>query len=739
MKKLNLILLILLLGIISCKKETDLESDIQPKDIETESLLSEISGPSIEEINLREYSSSQAADFFSLDFISSSSASAQTRSKVNLFLLKANETLYKYTSGDQAKLLIESIGYPAWDIGRVLGLYKEYGREIVYVPTFESDRKTVKALIYFEFSKEETVVVRTYDAKLYTLIYKQYPDETKAEYINSFFDFFNNQQNLSANTRDCGDACSWQETSWGRQCLQTSSGSMTTSGTPCPNECCLTGGGLDQGNEDLALWFTFGTFINPHIEIGGNNNSGGNNNTDPIHELINSSDEQAMIAFLMERFGWDATHPNVLSIVTYPNYMVAIIQHVAINGSSVESVQRFIDFMNNHGNLAGLSTEELITLINMLPQVRGKINLGILDNYLNSHDTDAVSVFVLHDIIRLVDGNPELTSAAPSILDDFYRALSPAVSDWIQNPLKVTFRRTVVNSYLINGGPFGEVEARRNRATDLFNTKIEYDLEFNSTTINFLLSLDNQVLYEVNDFLINRTDLMIQARQEATEIYTHLMASDADFSSYIAEDHPAIPGWMWPLLREIGIEVAYKLAIKYGPAGTANEVAEAVRNLGQGEILDFLGNILHIVKTKIPALATVSLTLDGIELGGKAAKAWKAIAKMEQFGDEVIGKFLTTIKNHTTGFLGKLKWKGGNTGMELLDVANPNNFWNEFKGLFPDITGPYPNPTQPLEQTYRVLNGNIEIKFYPNSNTTGGFTLSFRVRPGGTPIKVRFL
>jgi len=510
MKKLNLILLILLLGIISCKKETDLESDIQPKDIETESLLSEISGPSIEEINLREYSSSQAADFFSLDFISSSSASAQTRSKVNLFLLKANETLYKYTSGDQAKLLIESIGYPAWDIGRVLGLYKEYGREIVYVPTFESDRKTVKALIYFEFSKEETVVVRTYDAKLYTLIYKQYPDETKAEYINSFFDFFNNQQNLSANTRDCGDACSWQETSWGRQCLQTSSGSMTTSGTPCPNECCLTGGGLDQGNEDLALWFTFGTFINPHIEIGGNNNSGGNNNTDPIHELINSSDEQAMIAFLMERFGWDATHPNVLSIVTYPNYMVAIIQHVAINGSSVESVQRFIDFMNNHGNLAGLSTEELITLINMLPQVRGKINLGILDNYLNSHDTDAVSVFVLHDIIRLVDGNPELTSAAPSILDDFYRALSPAVSDWIQNPLKVTFRRTVVNSYLINGGPFAEVEARRNK------------LLTNANNINSLLEQFDIIEQEIN------LGFLLQAEVEFTDEITRLMLDNSD-------------------------------------------------------------------------------------------------------------------------------------------------------------------------------------------------------------------
>ncbi len=439
----------------------------------------------------------------------------------------------------------------------------------------------------------------------------------------------------------------------------------------------------------------------------------------------------------MERFGWEATHPNIVAIVTYPNYMITIIEFINSDDYSEAQVQRFINFMNNHGNTAGLSTSELSILINLVPQGIGKINIGVLDNYLNSHNSDAISVFVLQDILRLTITIPDLTSAAPSILDSFYRALSPAVSDWIQDPLMKHFRVSI-NDYLINGGPSGEAEERRNRATTLFEITVEHDLNFDTTTINYLLSLDNQTLSQIDNFLINRTNLLIQARREASEVYAFLLATNIDFSSYIVEDHATIPGWMWPLLREIGIEVAYKLAIKYGPASTA-EVADAVRNLGQGEILDFLGNILHIVKTKIPALATVSLTLDGIDLGGKAAKAWRAIAKLEQFGDEVIGKFLITIKNHTTGFLGKLKWKGGNTGIELLDVANPNNFWNEFKSLFPDIMGPYPNPTQPLEQTYRILNGNIEIKFYPNSNTTGGFTLSFRVRPGGTPIKIRFL
>jgi hypothetical protein len=73
------------------------------------------------------------------------------------------------------------------------------------------------------------------------------------------------------------------------------------------------------------------------------------------------------------------------------------------------------------------------------------------------------------------------------------------------------------------------------------------------------------------------------------------------------------------------------------------------------------------------------------------------------------------------------------------DYQDPNAIWNQFKNLFPNIQGPYPNPTQPLEQTYRVLNQTIEIKFYPEPNTTGSYTMSIRVRPNGLPFKIRFL
>ena len=423
MKKLHLLCLLFLLVIVSaCKKESEIETDLQPNDIENTFLLNQISGPSADEINLRTYTSSQAADFFSLDFISSSSDLARARNEVNPFLLKANEILYKNTTQEQLELLIKSIGYPAWDIGRVFGFYKDSEAEIVFVPTFESDKKTIKSIIHFEFSKEETVFVRTYDAKLYTLIHQQYPDENKAAYIKNFFDHFSNQQELAAQTRtDCGEGtCSWSDTTWGRECRQ-NGGPMSRAGTPCPPACCASGGEPDQGNSDLAIWFIDDISpFNPFIRFSGNSGGGGNSIDDPISQIINSSDEQALITYLMERFGWDVTHPNTISLVTYPNYMRTIAGYV---GSEAQ-VQRFINFMNAHGNTAQLSYAELNILINLESQGRGITNIGVLDLYLKSHNDDAVSNFVLHEILRLVETNPELPSAGPSILDGFYRALS---------------------------------------------------------------------------------------------------------------------------------------------------------------------------------------------------------------------------------------------------------------------------------------------------------------------------
>lgn len=146
---------------------------------------------------------------------------------------------------------------------------------------------------------------------------------------------------------------------------------------------------------------------------------------------------------------------------------------------------------------------------------------------------------------------------------------------------------------------------------------------------------------------------------------------------------------------------------------------------------------MDILRRKFPVLAPINLTLDGIELTGKATKAWRAIVKMEEFGSEVIEKLLFVISNRAGGVLGKLKWKNNSVGAELSDIDSVNQFWEEFKALFPDITGPYANPSQPLEEVYKILGDSIQIKYYPVSGTTGDPTLS--IKKGNYIFKIRFL
>ena len=72
------------------------------------------------------------------------------------------------------------------------------------------------------------------------------------------------------------------------------------------------------------------------------------------------------------------------------------------------------------------------------------------------------------------------------------------------------------------------------------------------------------------------------------------------------------------------------------------------------------------------------------------------------------------------------------------NVTNPQDFFAELVGSFSDVTGPYVNPTQPLEQTYKVAEDLIQIKFYPVARTTGGPTISFKIKRL-PERKIRFL
>lgn len=251
---------------------------------------------------------------------------------------------------------------------------------------------------------------------------------------------------------------------------------------------------------------------------------------------------------------------------------------------------------------------------------------------------------------------------------------------------------------------------------------------------NYLVN--NFEIYEsLSNFKNGYNHLLELSKTDAMESYVALLESDSDFRTYALSEHPAMPSWMWPFLREIGMDIAVELVKKYGPAGIVNDVLDAVNDLQQGDILGFMGEVIDIVRRKVPALAAVSIALDGIDLGSKATKAWRALAKMEKYGDAVVEKTLSTIRDHVGDILGKFKWKNKNIGAELFDVANPQNFVDDLLAKFPSFEGPtFNNPLFPLEATYTI--GNLKLIFYPVSNSTGGPTLTFKL--GSNQFKIRF-
>ncbi|MBK9151970.1 MAG: hypothetical protein IPM26_13675 [Saprospiraceae bacterium] len=58
---------------------------------------------------------------------------------------------------------------------------------------------------------------------------------------------------------------------------------------------------------------------------------------------------------------------------------------------------------------------------------------------------------------------------------------------------------------------------------------------------------------------------------------------------------------MWPFIKDIGAELGAELfktlAKKYTPTGQIENVIDAIKALGQGELLVFIGEVFDIIKT----------------------------------------------------------------------------------------------------------------------------------------------
>ena len=251
------------------------------------------------------------------------------------------------------------------------------------------------------------------------------------------------------------------------------------------------------------------------------------------------------------------------------------------------------------------------------------------------------------------------------------------------------------------------------------------------------LVAENRRLYFEVSSLLDRTDLLLEAKKEALEIYLDLYDSDEIFRSFIDLDFAAFPSFLWPFIRDIGIEVAIELIKKYAPGSEIEDAIEAIGNLGQGDVLGFFAEVIDILKKRFPAIAAINLTVDGVVLGSKAGKAWKAIARMRDFPNSVIEKFLQTIKSQTGGVLGRLSFKKG-TGAILNDVADPIEFWDELISLFPDANPVNLPPNSFFDEAFDIFGGGIQFRIKVGGGTMANDEFTIEIQKGASVFKIRF-
>ena len=114
---------------------------------------------------------------------------------------------------------------------------------------------------------------------------------------------------------------------------------------------------------------------------------------------------------------------------------------------------------------------------------------------------------------------------------------------------------------------------------------------------------------------------------------------------------------------------------------------------------------------------------------------------MEQFGGEVIEKFLSVIKNTGGNVLDKFKWVSNNVGAEIKDIGNAETFWDNIENNFSTIPGftlLLPTELAPYEiSAFKFNNGVIRVSIKYGGNTNpNGYTIELKYA-NNIPFKIR--
>jgi hypothetical protein len=269
-------------------------------------------------------------------------------------------------------------------------------------------------------------------------------------------------------------------------------------------------------------------------------------------------------------------------------------------------------------------------------------------------------------------------------------------------------------------------------------------LGLNQAQTEWLNNIDNyQRVIEINDFLIrNYSDLSTLDKQALAIAHINAMMSDIEYlemvesySNMMSIGHP----WMIELFKELAVELGLKVIKKYLPGyGDWQSIKDAIDNAGHGDWLGALGEVLNIVKKKVPWLAAVDAVIDVFDFGKLANKVWKAFDKIKNFPTPAFNGLLKTIKDKTGGIIGNFTHDSfGNGTSQAFIKFDTNQASNFFETLATNL-GKTITPFSNKPGGWFDL-GSFRFNFYFDAHSVPHLPTIEIILPSGERYKLRII
>ncbi len=267
------------------------------------------------------------------------------------------------------------------------------------------------------------------------------------------------------------------------------------------------------------------------------------------------------------------------------------------------------------------------------------------------------------------------------------------------------------------------------------------DLKLHTQQAYYLLN--NPVLKQNVKDLVNKNysdltladkELLVKEFLKEIEVNPTLKELVEEYKNSEAVFHP----WMSALFKELALELGWKVISKYIPGyGDWQSIKDAIEEAKDGDWLGALGEILNIVKKKVPALAVIDAIVDVWHLTPLVNKAWKAFDKIKELPVSAFNGLLTTIKSKTGGLIGKLFHDDFNPGasQSFLNVSptQASSFFDEFAQKL----GKNVNATSSGGGWFDI--DGIRVNFYFDASSQPHLPTIEFIFPTGKRYKIRFI